>query len=62
MTSQAVINEIRESRTRMSRECGHDPSKLIAYLQRYNRKYATQVSQYQRRRRDQQPVALAEAD
>ena len=48
MTVQSIINEIREERVRMSRECGHDPSKLIAYLQQYNRKYAAQVSQYRR--------------
>ena len=48
MTVQTTINEIREGRVRMSRECGHDPSKLIAYLQQYNRKCAAQVDQYKR--------------
>ena len=47
-TVEAVIKEIRESRIRMSRECGHDPAKLIAHLQQFNRKYASQVREYRK--------------
>ena len=47
-TTQTIINEIRQSRRRMSRECGHDPSKLVAYLEQFNRKYAPQVREYRR--------------
>ena len=48
MTTQSIMDEVREGRVRMSRECGHDPSKLIAYLQQYNRKYAAQVDRYEK--------------
>ena len=54
-TAESVIEEIRESRRRMSRDCGHDPSKLIDYIQTFNRKYASQVEEY-RKRHAGQPI------
>jgi hypothetical protein len=42
------MDEVREGRVRMSRECGHDASKLIAQLREYDRKYAAQVDQYKK--------------
>ena len=52
-TIESVIEEIRESRRRMSRDCGHDPSRLIDYMQTFNRKYASQVEEYRKRHVDQ---------
>jgi len=46
ITSGAVIEEIRESRRRMSRQAGHDPAKYIEYLKTFNLKYSTQVEKY----------------
>lgn len=43
ITANEVIEEIRESRRRMSKHCQHDPAKLIKYLKTFNRKYATQI-------------------
>ena len=60
MTVQNIMNEVREGRVRMSRECGHDPSKLIAYLQEYNRKYSAQVSQYRKDHPARENVTHAE--
>ena len=48
MTAQKIMDEVREGRVRMSRECGHDASKLIAQLREYDRKYAAQVDQYKK--------------
>ena len=45
-TGESVIEEIRESRRRMSKECGHDPAKFIAYLKTFNAKYSSQVEKY----------------
>ena len=45
-TTDAVIEEIRESRRRMSAECGHDPSRYVEYLKRFNEKYSVQVEAY----------------
>jgi len=42
------MDEVREGRVRMSRECGHDASKLIAQLRDYDRKCAVQIEQYKR--------------
>ncbi|MGD0090809.1 MAG: hypothetical protein ABSE73_12890 [Planctomycetota bacterium] len=47
-SSEEVIEEIRESRRRMSRECGHDPARYIQYLKTFNRKYSAQVQKYRR--------------
>ena len=48
MTAQKIMDEVREGRVRMSRECGHDASKLIAQLRDYDRKCAVQIEQYKR--------------
>ncbi len=47
-TTDSIIEEIRESRRRMSAECGHDPSKYVEYLKRFNRKYSVQVERYRK--------------
>lgn len=52
--AERVIEEIRESRRRMSEQCGHDPGKLIEYLQTFNRKYVAQVAEFERA----QPTSL----
>ena len=52
-TTESVIEEIRESRRRMSRDCGHDPSSLIDYMQTFNKKYASQVEEYRKKHGDQ---------
>ena len=51
MTVQSVMDEIREGRVRISRECGHDPARLIAYFRKYNRACAAQVRRYGRTHR-----------
>lgn len=51
ITFEQAIDEIRESRCRMSEACGHDPAKLVQYLKTFNRKYAAQVERYRRKRR-----------
>jgi hypothetical protein len=43
-----VIEEIRESRKRMSAECGHDPRKFIEYMKQFNEKYADQVREWEK--------------
>jgi len=53
---QAVIEEIREARRRMSAECGHDPDRYVKYLKELSRKYSVQVEKY-RAARDKRPVA-----
>jgi predicted Zn-dependent protease len=30
----------------MSEQCGHDPATYIAYMKRFNEKYAVQVERY----------------
>ena len=50
MTSDDVIEEIRESRRRMSEQVEHDPWKYVEYLKAFNRKYATQVERYETER------------
>ena len=47
-TSDAVIEEIRQARRRMSEECGHDPVRYIRYLKTLNDKYSTQVERYRK--------------
>jgi hypothetical protein len=49
-TTEAIIAEIRESRVRMSEQCGHDSASLIAYLKTFNDKYAAQVARYRAER------------
>ena len=46
-TTEAAIDEVRESRRRMSRNCGHDPAKLIAYLKQYSREHSSQIRKYE---------------
>jgi len=57
VTSDTIIDEIRESRRRMSKECGHDPARYIKYLKSFNRKYAAQVEKY----RTQHPLPPSDA-
>jgi hypothetical protein len=54
------MDEVLEGRVRMSRECRHDPSKLIAYLQQYNLKYAAQVDRYKRTHPERKTAVQAE--
>jgi hypothetical protein len=49
MEDDRIIDEIREARLRMSRECGHDPNKLLEALRPYNQKYVAQIAEYHRR-------------
>lgn len=48
LENETVIEEIRESRRRMSKDCGHDPAKYIEYMKTFNRKYAAQVAVYRK--------------
>lgn len=48
ITSQTVIEEIRQSRRRMSEQSGHDPAKYIEYLKTFNTKYSSQVEKYRK--------------
>ena len=57
ITSDTVINEIRESRRRMSKQCGHDPAKYVRYLKSFDQKYAAQVDRY----RKEHPVPPSDA-
>lgn len=43
-----VIEEIRESRRQMSRECNHDVREYIAYLKTLTPKFQTQVDLFQK--------------
>ena len=54
-TAESVIEEIRESRRRMSRDCGHDPSRLIEYIRTFDKEYASQVEEF-RKRHDDEPM------
>jgi len=45
--SDAIIEETRESRRRMSEKAGHNPGKFIEYLKTFNRKYESQIKRYQ---------------
>jgi len=49
--TETAIEEVRESRNRMSRECGHDPAKLIAYLKQYSLEHSSEIRQYEATRR-----------
>jgi hypothetical protein len=42
-TPDPVIDEIRETRHRISAMCDHDPRKLVAYFQEVQRQYADRV-------------------
>lgn len=55
--AENVIDEIRESRSRMSEQCGHDLAKYLEYLKTFNSKYSTQVAGYLK----QQPTERVES-
>jgi len=44
--TEAIIEEIRQSRRQMSEQCGHDPTTYIEYMKKFNEKYAIQVERY----------------
>ena len=46
--SDEVIEEIREARRRISKQCDHDPAKYCAYLRSIEHKYAAQIERYRR--------------
>lgn len=48
ITSQEIIEEIRESRRRMSADCGHDVAKYVEQLKRFNQKFSQQVEEYRK--------------
>ena len=60
-TSETIIEEIRESRRRMSEQCGHDPAKYIELLKKFNDKYSVQVARY-REERPAAPIQTVRAD
>jgi hypothetical protein len=45
-SAENAIEEIRESRCRMSEQCGHDLGKYIEYLKTFNDRYSAQVAAY----------------
>jgi hypothetical protein len=47
-TSERIIEEIRESRRIMSKQCGHEPGKYVEYLKTFNQKYSAQVNRYRK--------------
>ena len=47
-TYHELIENIRESRKRMSKECNHDPETYIKYLKSFNIKYAKQVDAFEK--------------
>jgi hypothetical protein len=49
--TQAVIEEIRQSRRQMSKECGHDPATFIEYMTKFNEKYSAQVDKFRKEHR-----------
>ncbi len=59
-TAEHVIEEIRESRRRMSAECGNDPARYVAYLKGFNDKYPAEVKAY-RDSRDRTPSKTSKA-
>jgi hypothetical protein len=44
--TQAVIEEIRQSRRQMSEQCGHNSATFIEYMKKFNEKYSVQVERY----------------
>ena len=46
MRNHSVLDEVREGRERISRECDHDISRLMAYLRHYSDKCAEQLRRY----------------
>jgi len=47
---QEMIQSVRESRMRMSKECNHDSVRYIAYLKTFNGKYSEQIKSFQKLR------------
>ena len=54
-----VVEEIREARVSMSKLCGNDPARMVAYLQIYNKKYAWEVGRYRKSRKRQAALCPA---
>jgi hypothetical protein len=48
--TEAIIEQIRESRRQMSEVCGHDPATFIEYLKKLNEEYSVQVERYRKER------------
>jgi hypothetical protein len=46
--TEAIIEEIRQSRRQMSEQCGHDPATYIEYMKKFNEKYSIQVERYRK--------------
>jgi hypothetical protein len=51
LEDRKIIGEIRESRVRMSEECGHDPARYIANLKSLNHKYSAQIAMFREQRK-----------
>ena len=58
ITSDTIMDEIRESRRRMSKECDHDPATYIEYLRTFDQKYAAQIERY----RTEHPIPVSKAE
>lgn len=43
-----IIEEIRQSRRNMSKQCAHDMVRYLEYLKQFNSKYAAQVAKFRR--------------
>ena len=46
--SDEIIEEIRQSRRNMSKQCGHDMVQYLEYLKQFDSKYAAQVAKFRR--------------
>ena len=51
ISNDTILDEIRESRRRMSKECAHDPARYVKYLRTFDQKYAAQIERYRREHR-----------
>jgi len=51
-----LIEQVRESRRRMSEACEHDLSRYITYLRSFNIKYAEQVARFESLRSHKHPA------
>lgn len=43
MSDDPTIDEVRAVRSKISEECGHDPSRLVAHLMELQKKYADRL-------------------
>lgn len=43
MSDDPTIDEVRAVRSKISEECGHDPSRLVAHLIELQKKYADRL-------------------